>query len=181
MRERAGDVVIADVVQRVGADDEIELALDARHVVQRSLCDVPLAAERGDRIVTRIDAAIRRARAQRLDVREPRPLAAGHVEHRPQGAPKEVLRLRDSQRYLPPHFGGSGDAAAAAVPLVEIGAVVTFGQYGPATFIELSCVRLSVTVGYTELAEGNEKLMLMCPPAGSVEAPVNCCPVACSK
>src|SRR6185436_15912845 len=109
---------------------------------------VPLLSERGDRVVARIDAAIRRARAQGLDVREPGALAAGDVEHRMERAAQEVLRLRHRERHLPPHLGFGGDAAAAAIPLVEIGPVVAFhlrGRNSPVSRYSLGILWKSVT------------------------------------
>src|SRR3954462_9014804 len=80
--------------------------------------------ETRDGVVARINAEVLRAGTKRLDVRLPRALAAGDVEHGAQPATEEVFALRDRQRHLAPHVILRADAAPAAVPVVEIRAVV---------------------------------------------------------
>ena len=81
---RAGaDVVIINVVERVGADDEIVRTAQpqSRQLVERRLAKIARLAEARHRVVARIEPEVLRAGTQRLDVRLPRPFAAGDVEH----------------------------------------------------------------------------------------------------
>src|SRR5207253_1723292 len=72
-----------------------------------------------------VEPEVFHARAERAEVRQPRPLAASDVEDRAEAPLQEVLRRRDRKRDLPPHLGRSVHLLIA-IPLVEVRAVVAF-------------------------------------------------------
>lgn len=122
-----------EVVQHVGADDEIEAGIEAQvfELAEGGQADVAAAAVAVDHVLAGVQPAVARLRAQRAQVGAPRRFAAAHVEHAADGATEVVLGLRHGQRHLAAQLGGRGDGVVrVAVPLVEIGAIVGLGHGG---------------------------------------------------
>jgi len=116
-------------MQNVGADDEVVRRSNRAQVGERPLANVSLRTETLDRVVARVDPRVMRARTQNAQMREPRAFAAADIENAFDGTAKKIFGRRHRNRDLAAHFSAIVDAMrAAAVPLVEVFAVVAFCQ-----------------------------------------------------
>src|SRR6202171_4937367 len=128
LRHATTQRVVGYVVQHVGADHEVECLRHGRRgeCAEGPLANVALAAEARHRVLARIDAHVAHARPKRAEVRLPRPLAAADVEHAAECAAEEVFSAGDGPRPFPPHFALGVHPRPSAIPLVEVGLVVSF-------------------------------------------------------
>ena len=90
----AADVVIAQVVHDVGADDEVEWLREVERgeLAEGRAAQVPLPPETFHGVLARVEAEVADAGAERPEARLPGPLAASDVENAAQAPAQEVLR-----------------------------------------------------------------------------------------
>src|SRR5689334_16921279 len=96
--------------------------------------DVSLAAEPLHCVVAGVHAGVFHALPQRSQVGKPRTFATTDVENALQRPAQKIFGRRDRERDLAPYFAGVVNAMrAAAIPLVEVSAVVAFRDFRSAS------------------------------------------------
>ena len=116
-------------MQDIGTDNEIERRVEAQlaELPERRQADIARAAIARNGILAAIEAKIVHAPAQGLQRLAPRAFAATDIEHVVDLPTKIVFGRRNGQRDLTlEFFAGIYRVTRAAVPLVEIVAVVDF-------------------------------------------------------
>src|SRR6185437_15672875 len=127
-RESTFDLGGGDVLEHVGADDEIETSAQAepRQVAQVAAPDVPRGPVPLECVVARVDAGVFDVAAHAPQHRKPRAFAAPDVEDAPQASTEHVFRHGDGEPHLARETVACRDTIDwIAVPAVEVPAVVT--------------------------------------------------------
>src|SRR5439155_23591325 len=131
-RQTAQNLVVVQVVEDVGAYDEIESLANVhfRLLAKRAGAHIARLAELFDDVFAGVVAYVADLRPQLQQVRQPRRFAAADVDDVADRAAQEVFGHRDRQHHFPADDGLGADACAAAIPAVEVGAVVLFHLRG---------------------------------------------------
>src|SRR5262249_42116713 len=120
------------VVQHVGTNDEVELAVEAQfaELTERSKPDIARLAVARDNVFAAVDAQILDLRTQLAQRLAPDAFPATYVEHAAHVAAEVILGSRDGERNLALELLARCDRVPRiAIPLLEVGAVVGLSFY----------------------------------------------------
>ena len=125
--QSALDVARVDVLQDVGADDEVDVARQSHRAefAEAAAANVARLAVALERVLARLDADVAHVASHAPEHREPRRFAAADVEHGANATPEMIFGDRTREANLSLEAVSRRDAVGGmAIPAVEVFAIV---------------------------------------------------------